>query len=158
MGAQKDGIRWSGGRHDRKAMARRARRRSAAARRPRLRGGGEPTAAPEGAPGKATPGKARLEFILFEYDGHGGVDGVDGALQAVLSPDGAHLYVARREDDGIAVCRRRGEPPISNESQSQPAGGHARISLGACDSVPSAATAPSARQGYGTLGKIVTSR
>jgi 6-phosphogluconolactonase (cycloisomerase 2 family) len=38
-------------------------------------------------------------------DGSGGVDGLDGAYSAAVSPDGSHVYVAGYGDDAIAIFR-----------------------------------------------------
>src|SRR5438552_7354294 len=47
-----------------------------------------------------------LALVEVKHDGVGGVAGLGGAEQVVLSPDGAHLYVASDEDDAVAVFRR----------------------------------------------------
>ena len=47
-----------------------------------------------------------LSFREVEKDGAGGVDGIDGASGVRVSPDGKHVYVTGRDDNGIAVFRR----------------------------------------------------
>lgn len=47
-----------------------------------------------------------LTFIEVEIDGTGGVDGLGGARSLALSADGAHVYVAGRSDDSVAVFSR----------------------------------------------------
>jgi 6-phosphogluconolactonase (cycloisomerase 2 family) len=53
-------------------------------------------------------GTGVLTFVEAERDGVGGVDGLDGAQAVVLSPDGAHVYVAAGTDDALAVFSRDG--------------------------------------------------
>jgi 6-phosphogluconolactonase (cycloisomerase 2 family) len=47
-----------------------------------------------------------VTFIEAEVDGSGGVDGLGGARSVALSADGAHVYVAGRTDDSVAVFSR----------------------------------------------------
>lgn len=47
-----------------------------------------------------------LTFLGVEADGVAGVAGLDGALSAAASPDGAHLYVVSAHADALAVFRR----------------------------------------------------
>ena len=44
--------------------------------------------------------------VEVEQDGVGGLDGLDGASQVAVSPDGAHVYVAAFNDDAVTVFRR----------------------------------------------------
>lgn len=48
----------------------------------------------------------KLVFVDAHFDGVGGVDGLDGSYDMVVSPDGAYLYVASMNDDAIAVFAR----------------------------------------------------
>jgi 6-phosphogluconolactonase (cycloisomerase 2 family) len=48
----------------------------------------------------------RLTFVEVHIDGVAGVDGIDRGSEAVISPDGAHLYVSGRDDDAVAVFSR----------------------------------------------------
>lgn len=52
----------------------------------------------------STTGK--LFFVEKEVDEVNGVDGLDGATSVVVSPDGAHVYVAGKHDDAVAVFTR----------------------------------------------------
>lgn len=45
----------------------------------------------------------RLSFIEAEFDGVGGVDGIDAPLSVAVSPDSAHVYVAGSTDHAVAV-------------------------------------------------------
>ena len=47
-----------------------------------------------------------LTFVEVQRDGVGGVDGLDFAHSATVSPDGNHLYVAGFDDDAVAVFSR----------------------------------------------------
>lgn len=47
-----------------------------------------------------------LTLVEVELDNSGGVDGLDGATSAAVSPDGKHVYVAGRSDDAVAVFSR----------------------------------------------------
>ncbi|MEE4270416.1 MAG: beta-propeller fold lactonase family protein [Thermoanaerobaculales bacterium] len=47
-----------------------------------------------------------LTYHTVYEDGAGGVDGLDGAADVVVSPDGSHLLVAGADDDRIAVFSR----------------------------------------------------
>lgn len=51
-------------------------------------------------------GTGALTFIDSELDGVGGVNGLAFAERVEISPDGKHLYVLGRNDDGIAVFSR----------------------------------------------------
>ena len=52
------------------------------------------------------PAAGTLVFLEVKRDGVGGVDGLDGASDLKLSPDGAHLYVAGFNDGAVAVFAR----------------------------------------------------
>ncbi len=47
-----------------------------------------------------------LSFVQVVKDNTGGVNGLDGAIAAFVSPDGDHLYVASIGDDAVAVFSR----------------------------------------------------
>jgi 6-phosphogluconolactonase (cycloisomerase 2 family) len=48
-----------------------------------------------------------LTFVEFEKDGVAGVDGLNGASEPVVSPDGAHVYVATQiPDSAVATFSR----------------------------------------------------
>ena len=47
-----------------------------------------------------------LTFVEVHRDGVGGVDGLESAFSATVSPDGSHLYAASLLDDGVAVFSR----------------------------------------------------
>lgn len=47
-----------------------------------------------------------LTFVEMQQDGLGGVDGLDGASSARVSPDGAHVYVTGEVDNAVAVFSR----------------------------------------------------
>ncbi len=47
-----------------------------------------------------------LTFVEVHTDGDSGIDGLAGALDVVVSPDGAHVYVAGPGDDSVAVFSR----------------------------------------------------
>ena len=47
-----------------------------------------------------------LTFVEALKDGVGGVDGLDGAQEAAVSPDGSHVYVAGGIDDAVVVFIR----------------------------------------------------
>jgi 6-phosphogluconolactonase (cycloisomerase 2 family) len=49
------------------------------------------------------PTTGRLEPTVAFVDGVGPIDGLQGAIQAAVSPDGAHVYVAALFDEAIAV-------------------------------------------------------
>jgi 6-phosphogluconolactonase (cycloisomerase 2 family) len=51
-------------------------------------------------------GTGLLTFVEVEFDGVGGVDGIDRALSLAISPDGAHVYVTGAFDDAVAVFAR----------------------------------------------------
>ncbi len=44
-----------------------------------------------------------LTYVIALTDGKRGIDGLDGAAALLLTPDGAHLYVAGRDENAIAV-------------------------------------------------------
>jgi 6-phosphogluconolactonase (cycloisomerase 2 family) len=52
------------------------------------------------------PSTGALTFVEKDEDGADGVDGIGGASAVVVSPDGAHVYVAGETDDGVAVFAR----------------------------------------------------
>jgi 6-phosphogluconolactonase (cycloisomerase 2 family) len=47
-----------------------------------------------------------LTFVEAEFDGVGGVDGLNGTSDLAMSADGAHLYVAALYDNSVAVFTR----------------------------------------------------
>jgi len=47
-----------------------------------------------------------LTFVEAEIDGVAGVDGLDLARDVLVSPDGAHVYVAGLGDDAVAIFSR----------------------------------------------------
>jgi len=47
-----------------------------------------------------------LTFVEAEFDGVGGVDGLDGATSVAVSPDGGHVYAAGSTDGSVAVFKR----------------------------------------------------
>ncbi len=51
-------------------------------------------------------GNGRLTFVEQEIDGIDGVDGIEGADAAVVSPDGAHVYVCGAFESGLAAFAR----------------------------------------------------
>jgi DNA-binding beta-propeller fold protein YncE len=44
-----------------------------------------------------------LTFVEAQFDGVGGVDGLESARHVAMSPDGAHLYVASLGDGGVVT-------------------------------------------------------
>jgi len=50
--------------------------------------------------------QSTLTYVETAFDGENGVDGVNGALRTIISPDGAHVYVAGLDDRAIAVFSR----------------------------------------------------
>lgn len=48
----------------------------------------------------------QLTFIEVKRDDLGGIDGLDGARDVTLSPDGNHVYVAGQTDDALVVFSR----------------------------------------------------
>src|SRR5437764_20391 len=50
-----------------------------------------------------------LTFVQAKNDGVGKVNGLDGAEGIAISPDGAHVYVAGRNDDSLVVFDRNPE-------------------------------------------------
>jgi len=57
-------------------------------------------------PATATAAVGDLSFVGAEFDGLGGIDGLDGASDAVVSPDGRHVYVASVTDGAISGFER----------------------------------------------------
>lgn len=55
-----------------------------------------------------TPATGALTFVNLVDDLDPGVDGLDGASGVVVSPDGAHVYVAAFNDDAISIFDRDG--------------------------------------------------
>lgn len=51
-------------------------------------------------------GTGELTLVEVERDGIGGVDGLAGAVDVVVSPDGSHVYVTGRLDDAVAAFSR----------------------------------------------------
>jgi hypothetical protein len=51
-------------------------------------------------------GTGALTFVEALFDGSGGVDGLDGARDVSVSPDGDHVYVAAAADVAVAVFSR----------------------------------------------------
>jgi 6-phosphogluconolactonase (cycloisomerase 2 family) len=49
-----------------------------------------------------------LTFVEQEKDGVGGADGLNGASEPVVSPDGAHVYIASQVDAAVATFSRDG--------------------------------------------------
>jgi 6-phosphogluconolactonase (cycloisomerase 2 family) len=49
-----------------------------------------------------------LTFVEAEFDGVGGVNGLDYAYDLAVSPDGQHVYVAAFNNNAIAVFSRNG--------------------------------------------------
>ncbi len=47
-----------------------------------------------------------LTFVEVHFDGVDGVDGLDNPRGIVVSPDGAHVYVAASDDDSVAIFSR----------------------------------------------------
>jgi hypothetical protein len=47
-----------------------------------------------------------LSFVQVQRDGFGGVDGLAGAADVTISPDGKHAYVAGGVDDAVAIFNR----------------------------------------------------
>ena len=48
----------------------------------------------------------RLRLIEIERDGVGGVEGLDGAVSVIVSPDGRHVYTTGVNDNAVTVFRR----------------------------------------------------
>ncbi len=51
-----------------------------------------------------------LAFVASYFDGAAGVDGLNGATDVLVSPDGQNVYVAGQVDDAIAVFTRQDDP------------------------------------------------
>ena len=47
-----------------------------------------------------------LTYMGMHKDGFAGVDGLDGAFEVIISPDGKHVYVSGMDDSAIAVFNR----------------------------------------------------
>ncbi|MEO7794488.1 MAG: beta-propeller fold lactonase family protein [Thermoanaerobaculia bacterium] len=56
----------------------------------------------------------RLTWLQVLKDGAGGVDGLDGAGSARVSPDGRHVYVTGAVDGAVAVFTREASPASAN--------------------------------------------
>ena len=56
--------------------------------------------------GQACADVFRLGFVGVVRNGVGGVEGLGGPVAMVLSPDGAHAYVASGPDSAVVVLRR----------------------------------------------------
>lgn len=52
------------------------------------------------------PDTGKLAFVEAEFDGQGGVNGLEGAFWVEVSPDGGHVYVAGFVDNAVAVFER----------------------------------------------------
>src|SRR4029077_16900818 len=52
------------------------------------------------------PATGALTFVEFEDDGVGGADGLGGAIDLSVSPDGRHVYVAGVADNALATFAR----------------------------------------------------
>ncbi len=52
------------------------------------------------------PASGALTWVEAQRDGIGGIDALDGARAVVVSPDGAHVYVASHESDAVAIFAR----------------------------------------------------
>ena len=52
------------------------------------------------------PSTGEISFVQALFDDVDGVDGLAGATQVAVSPDGAHVYVTGAEDDAISVFSR----------------------------------------------------
>lgn len=48
----------------------------------------------------------RLTLVEQQQDGVNGVDGLDGAIAVIVSPDGKHVYAAGAQDNAVAVFSR----------------------------------------------------
>ena len=53
-------------------------------------------------------GSGELTFVETVTNGMNGVDGLDGATSVVVSPDGAHVYVAGDDDNAVVAFSRDG--------------------------------------------------
>jgi 6-phosphogluconolactonase (cycloisomerase 2 family) len=53
-----------------------------------------------------------LTFLVAEFDGFAGMDGLDGANAVAVSPDGTHVYVAGGVDGAVAIFDR---DPVTGE-------------------------------------------
>jgi 6-phosphogluconolactonase (cycloisomerase 2 family) len=71
------------------------------------------------------PATGLLTFLEHEQDGVAGVDGLRVAEALAISPDGAHVYVAGRSDNAVAVFSRNGATGMLTfvEIEQQSAGG-----------------------------------
>jgi len=52
------------------------------------------------------PDNGELALVETYRNGLNGVDGIDGAYDVTISPDGAHLYVTANDNDAVAVFSR----------------------------------------------------
>ena len=52
------------------------------------------------------PATGALTFVQAKHDSVGGVNGLNGAEGIAVSPDGAHVYVAGRNDNALSVFAR----------------------------------------------------
>ena len=69
------------------------------------------------------PTSGAMSFVEFEDDGAGGVDGLDGARNAAVSPDGGSVYAASFTDEAVAAFGREADvtaPDTSIDSGSGP--------------------------------------
>ena len=57
----------------------------------------------------ATPDDGKLSFVTSYRDGLLGIDGLAGASDMVLSPDGLHLYVTGEAEDAIVLFDRQAD-------------------------------------------------
>ena len=48
----------------------------------------------------------KLTYMGMHKDGFAGVDGLDGAYQIIISPDGNHVYVSGTDDSAISIFTR----------------------------------------------------
>ncbi len=50
-----------------------------------------------------------LDYVTCLKDGKNGVDGLDGAYQVAVSPDGNHIYAVAYNSDALSVFKRNGD-------------------------------------------------
>jgi 6-phosphogluconolactonase (cycloisomerase 2 family) len=50
--------------------------------------------------------RGRLHFVNAKFDDQGGVDGLGGAYEPIVSSDGKNVYVAAQDDGGVATFKR----------------------------------------------------
>ena len=48
----------------------------------------------------------KLKFVNAKVDGHGGIDGLDGAYAVAVSPNGKNVYVTGDDEDALATFKR----------------------------------------------------